>query len=637
MQKKILLLDPDRNFRRTLSQNLRDRGFETIESTTLEEALSNLSAANMTLVIIANSPPIISAIDAVEILRRKNLGLKFIVLTSTWIEDSEHLILCEQHDVEVILNKPIALPMLLRYVEQLVGIILVPLSPEDFASQKRSLMLESFSKMVAEVYSEINDILECFGDSNSYELAHQALRKTRTLSLAAQSFGFPKITATLSAVEQTLNEIARFGLSVHSHQADLGAIRSGFSSITRRLTELVEENEDRTSKMESPEGLPCIVVLTEDNSLPIELSPLRQAFDLDIISLDSPLVPRTDIAGIMVEVSQNAIPRPQELLEKIHTVGQERVPTAIISRYPLCDEAISLYLGTVELPRPVPLDALSWFANKVIETRGTSTVLVIDKDLSVLKRIDAALSYENITMQGFCNAQSIFELLERHLPELLILGSDLDGLSGYDLCKLIRKNDNWSELQIILLLDDVSSWSMRTAVYECGADAYIGKPIVNMELVSRIKHRLKRKRAGLKAAGKDYCTGLLSHAAFVRAVTIAQDNGPISIARVTLTNLCEINKVVGPTLGDVFLYRLAELLSERFRSNDIRGRWGGNSVALACAGVAQAGFEQAMEFFVNEFKERSEIVRTNDIKCPEIQLLSHSSRLTKIDSIYTIF
>lgn len=82
--------------------------------------------------------------------------------------------------------------------------------------------------------------------------------------------------------------------------------------------------------------------------------------------------------------------------------------------------------------------------------------------------------------------------------DLIILDINLPQINGFQLCKLIRKND----LQVpILMLTALGRMEDKLQGFDYGADDYLVKPFEFKELLARIKVLLKRSRSVPVVAG----------------------------------------------------------------------------------------------------------------------------------------
>lgn len=84
--------------------------------------------------------------------------------------------------------------------------------------------------------------------------------------------------------------------------------------------------------------------------------------------------------------------------------------------------------------------------------------------------------------------------------DIIILDVVIPGISGFDLCKKIRNNNNFTPVIMLTSLDSVED---KLTGFDCGADDYLVKPFSFQELYARIKALTRRsKGAGIKPVMK---------------------------------------------------------------------------------------------------------------------------------------
>jgi DNA-binding response OmpR family regulator len=81
------------------------------------------------------------------------------------------------------------------------------------------------------------------------------------------------------------------------------------------------------------------------------------------------------------------------------------------------------------------------------------------------------------------------------LPDLVILDLNLPGVSGDDVCRILRQRADTRRLPIIMLTARTSE-SERVAGLDLGADDYVVKPFSLRELAARVRAVLRRQRRG---------------------------------------------------------------------------------------------------------------------------------------------
>jgi DNA-binding response OmpR family regulator len=116
---------------------------------------------------------------------------------------------------------------------------------------------------------------------------------------------------------------------------------------------------------------------------------------------------------------------------------------------------------------------------------GRNRVLVIDDDTTFANLLTIRLEsvgYEvEITTDGTTALQAA---TERH-PDLVILDLRLPDMSGFDVCKELRRIFHPWEVPI-LMLSDVDQPIAQLRGFACGADAYLTKPFDSTELFKTV-------------------------------------------------------------------------------------------------------------------------------------------------------
>ena len=118
-------------------------------------------------------------------------------------------------------------------------------------------------------------------------------------------------------------------------------------------------------------------------------------------------------------------------------------------------------------------------------------VLIIDDDAKLNALLGTYLAdFGMSTVAAVTPAEGLREL-HAHRPALIILDVMLPGMSGFDLCRTIRRTDSIP----IIMLTARGEVSDRIVGLELGADDYLPKPFEPRELVARIQSVLRRPRA----------------------------------------------------------------------------------------------------------------------------------------------
>ena len=103
------------------------------------------------------------------------------------------------------------------------------------------------------------------------------------------------------------------------------------------------------------------------------------------------------------------------------------------------------------------------------------TLLAADDDPITLLILEKMLSAEHRTLLLAEDGGKALELALEKRPHLLITDWRMPGLSGLDLCKILRKTSVTQHMYIIMLTSNESDDELVKA-FDAGADDYITKP-----------------------------------------------------------------------------------------------------------------------------------------------------------------
>lgn len=121
------------------------------------------------------------------------------------------------------------------------------------------------------------------------------------------------------------------------------------------------------------------------------------------------------------------------------------------------------------------------------------TVLVADDDEPTRILLADALDGIGCTVIVAERGDAALELARRYRPDAALLDVVMPGLSGYELCPLLR--DEFGESLAIVLVSGVRTEGIdRIAGLLLGADDFVVKPFDLNELLARVRRLLERSR-----------------------------------------------------------------------------------------------------------------------------------------------
>jgi DNA-binding response OmpR family regulator len=116
-------------------------------------------------------------------------------------------------------------------------------------------------------------------------------------------------------------------------------------------------------------------------------------------------------------------------------------------------------------------------------------ILVADDDQLSVKLTTFLLTSSGYSVSSVTNGQDTVRAFERGEPDLLLLDVNLPAMSGFDVCRQIRRT---SDVPIIFL-SGCSQLQDRVHGLQIGGDDFLAKPFEPLELLARIEAVLRRR------------------------------------------------------------------------------------------------------------------------------------------------
>ncbi|MEV6306182.1 response regulator [Actinoplanes sp. NPDC051861] len=145
------------------------------------------------------------------------------------------------------------------------------------------------------------------------------------------------------------------------------------------------------------------------------------------------------------------------------------------------------------------------------------TVLITDDELDHRELLTLALrrlGYDVVTASDSVGA---LDLLHHGGIDAALIDVRMPGLSGIELCRLIRNDPDYQDLPIMVVSADVHRHQIMTALH-AGADDYLPKPFSRAELTERLEDLLRQSHA---AAFRSATAARAALAAVAQAVPAA--------------------------------------------------------------------------------------------------------------------
>ncbi len=116
------------------------------------------------------------------------------------------------------------------------------------------------------------------------------------------------------------------------------------------------------------------------------------------------------------------------------------------------------------------------------------TILVADDEANIRELVTLYLEKEGFGVITASDGRAAVNSAREFQPDLIVLDLMMPELSGYEVCRELRRDSDVPILMLTARGDDVD----RIVGLELGADDYLGKPFHPRELTARVKAILRR-------------------------------------------------------------------------------------------------------------------------------------------------
>jgi two-component system, cell cycle response regulator len=230
-------------------------------------------------------------------------------------------------------------------------------------------------------------------------------------------------------------------------------------------------------------------------------------------------------------------------------------------------------------------------------------ILIADDSIVSRHLLDATLrkwGYDVVVASDGIEAWN--QLQTEDAPSMAILDWVMPGLTGPEVCHLVRKRAR-ERYTYILLLTSKSLKEDLIEGMEAGADDYITKPFDQHELKVRLRagtriielqaELLAAREALREQATKDFLTCIWNRSSILEILDrelarSERENRPLGVVMADLDNFKSINDTLGHCAGDAVLKEAVRRMQSSIRSYDAIGRYGGEEFLIVLPGCDEA-------------------------------------------------
>jgi diguanylate cyclase (GGDEF)-like protein len=227
-----------------------------------------------------------------------------------------------------------------------------------------------------------------------------------------------------------------------------------------------------------------------------------------------------------------------------------------------------------------------------------SRILLVDDDPLIIRTISRILN-EVAEIRFATSGEAALRIASEWIPDLVLLDSEMPGMSGFEVCKALQSDPAFVDVPIIFVTSH-SDTAMHVAGLEAGAVDFIAKPISEPLLLARVKSQLRIKRLTdelRNATMLDTLTQIANRRRFDERLPhewacCVRANAPLSVLMVDVDYFKRFNDTYGHPAGDACLKEIASVLEQSCqRPADLAARYGGEEFTVLLPGVAKEGAE----------------------------------------------
>lgn len=137
--------------------------------------------------------------------------------------------------------------------------------------------------------------------------------------------------------------------------------------------------------------------------------------------------------------------------------------------------------------------------------REKNMIYLVEDDSSIRELVVYTLNSQGMAAEGFGVPSRFYAALEQTLPDLILLDIMLPEEDGLSILKKLRAAPRTADIPVIMLTAKGTEYDKVIAL-DAGADDYVAKPFGMMELMARIRARLRR--SGERSVEALQCGGL---------------------------------------------------------------------------------------------------------------------------------
>jgi DNA-binding response OmpR family regulator len=113
-------------------------------------------------------------------------------------------------------------------------------------------------------------------------------------------------------------------------------------------------------------------------------------------------------------------------------------------------------------------------------------ILVVDDDPYILMSLEFLMKKNGYDVMVARNGTEALDIVEKQLPDLVLLDIMMPDVDGYEICKHIKGSKKLKEAKVVFMSAKSKEADIKKG-YDLGASLYITKPFSTREMMKQIK------------------------------------------------------------------------------------------------------------------------------------------------------
>ena len=119
-------------------------------------------------------------------------------------------------------------------------------------------------------------------------------------------------------------------------------------------------------------------------------------------------------------------------------------------------------------------------------------ILLADDEADIVNLVSARLKANGYEVLSASDGETALKLAKEGQPDVVILDVMMPKLDGYKVCRLLKFDSRYKGIPVMMLTARTQPEDIQLAT-ECGADAYMTKPLNSQEFLAKIAELLSAK------------------------------------------------------------------------------------------------------------------------------------------------